>query len=357
MDGHDNDADKATGTGGAQGIFSTPELTVDTEKLAQNTKQNERSRVASIFANTDAGQRSQKLDDAMGLDSIAPAQVTEDITINNAPRKRSKAPIIIAVVALLAVIGGVTAWMVMKNINKPQAEEHSTIEQTKEQFTQYATYLLFGKEEDHLTGEYSSARFYTLDEQMSSSDEANEYWNTLLKQLDISLDSFNSTGINDQYLTNYLETHRQNMNFLNASRKVGDPSEEYLISQFSDNGTEKAKAALKEYFFEFTKLDQRTSAQMYYDYKIEQYAAFLDAIQMYNEAGCLVDATLDDNCVNQMVDTANDPLMQALTRMEESKLAAQEIIDETLRTVESDCWRINTQFDELLNKPKTEEEV
>ena len=47
-----------------QGIFSTPELTVDTEKLAQNSETtNEASRVkiASIFANTKTGKQAQML--------------------------------------------------------------------------------------------------------------------------------------------------------------------------------------------------------------------------------------------------------------------------------------------------------
>lgn len=107
-------------TSSAQGIFSTPELTVDTEKIAQNQK-SDRSRMASIFANTEAGQRSQKLNDAMGISTqpLTPEEMqptTEDAASETAlPRKRNKKPFIIVLILVLVVGVGVGVYLLINN--------------------------------------------------------------------------------------------------------------------------------------------------------------------------------------------------------------------------------------------------
>lgn len=161
MDEGQDNANKASGgsAAGAQGIFSTPELTVDTEKIAQNNTNNEKKRVASIFANTDAGQRSQKLNNAMGVSS---QPITEDLVIQNGPKKKSKLPIILAVVVLIVVVGGLVGWMVMRNNDSSEISLSNA-------FDAYVNYLLFGKEDiSPLSDTYNSSGDYTLYAIMSS---------------------------------------------------------------------------------------------------------------------------------------------------------------------------------------------
>lgn len=107
-----------------QGIFSTPELTVDAEKLAQNaevTKEASRAKIASIFANTETGQQAQKLNDAM---NVGAEHVTEDIVIDSGRKKKSKVPIIMAIVALALIAVGVGAWFLVQNLGNQSKEKH-----------------------------------------------------------------------------------------------------------------------------------------------------------------------------------------------------------------------------------------
>ena len=117
----DNTENKNTNNSAQQGIFSTPELTVDAEKIAQNseaTNEASRAKIASIFASTETGQQAQRLNDAMEANS---EPVTEDIVIDAGSKKKSKAPIIVAVVALVLVAVGVGAWFLMQNLgNQPK---------------------------------------------------------------------------------------------------------------------------------------------------------------------------------------------------------------------------------------------
>ncbi len=350
MDGHDNDADKANGNSETQGIFSTPDLAVDAENITPTASENSRSRVASIFANTDAGQRSQRLNDAMEANTITSAPATEDIKIDNGPRKRSKTPLVIALVAVVMVVGGLVAWTILNHPETPINTGQETIQESKKEFVKYATYLLYGEKRNELSGEFSSAVFYALDENMVESEDANQYWNNLLSQLQISIDTFNSIESKDQYLASFLEIHQQNMLFLDAYRKLGEPSDESIIRSYVTSGDEKTQNVIREYYINLTRLDQRSMAETFYNDKIDQYEKYLNVLQAYQNAGCLNDSSANQECIDSLVASPDDDLLQALLDFDEATLTAQSVIDDTIRTVESDCWRINSQFNELLTK-------
>lgn len=115
-------------SGAPQGIFSTPELTVDTEKVNQASAASEekaRSRVASIFANTETGKQAQKLNDAMGMNS---QPVDGDIVIDNRGRKkRSKVPIIVAVVVLVLAGVGVGVYFLLQQSKSKIPDDHLVV--------------------------------------------------------------------------------------------------------------------------------------------------------------------------------------------------------------------------------------
>lgn len=136
-----NDSDNSA----PQGIFSTPELTVDTKKItpAQNST-NSKARVASFFANTDTSKQAEQVQNAM----TTPANyATEDLVINNGgKKKRSFLPIVIAVVAILAVVGGVTAYFLVSNNTSQNSTGTTSRLSLKDAYNSYLNFLLFEKE-------------------------------------------------------------------------------------------------------------------------------------------------------------------------------------------------------------------
>ncbi len=138
------------------GIYSTPDLSVDANNISNPQPSNEQSRVASIFANTDAGQRTQRLNDAMA-NTAAPA-TTEDVVVNNDPKRKSKMPIILAVIVIIAVVVSVGSYLITNLIKDNTPPVVAT---PKEAFESYYSYLVDGPEEwrDKVEKESSSDYF------------------------------------------------------------------------------------------------------------------------------------------------------------------------------------------------------
>lgn len=113
-----------------KGIFSSPELSVNSENLEEikpELSEENKSRIASAFAQTDATQKHDQLSEQMAEQdamsgTVIPADgignnsttstATGDIRIPGA-KKKSKWLLVLAGLALLAVIGGAVAWLVL----------------------------------------------------------------------------------------------------------------------------------------------------------------------------------------------------------------------------------------------------
>ena len=100
------------------GIFSTPELTVNTENAAvEGTELSDenKSRIAAAFQSTDATQKQQEAQ-AMNAAALAasdiPSTATGDIKLQGEKKRRKKWPVVVLLVLLLALIGGgVWYWL------------------------------------------------------------------------------------------------------------------------------------------------------------------------------------------------------------------------------------------------------
>lgn len=133
----DNDKQKSAENSASPrpGIFSTPDLTVDTEKLAQAvpSADSNKSRIASVFANTDATRQAQQ-------STITSTPLEGDIVLNGTPKKRSKVPIIILIAAILTAILVTVAVIVFS-----KTEQVDVYERVKTAFLEYANFALHGE--------------------------------------------------------------------------------------------------------------------------------------------------------------------------------------------------------------------
>lgn len=123
MNGHENDANGATpsaddGASGG-GIFSTPDLTIESENIPANVggapvidetagtpSSDNSSRIASAFANTDATSQLQDVNAIMqSRSNMTTSTATGDIKLAPSTKPKSKAPLIIIVLLVLAGVG------------------------------------------------------------------------------------------------------------------------------------------------------------------------------------------------------------------------------------------------------------
>lgn len=132
----DNDKQKSTenNSSARPGIFSTPDLTIDTEKLTQAAPSTDanKARIASVFANTDATRQAQQ-------SVITSAPLEGDVIINNVPKKRRKWPIIVLAVVAVSIIALVVVLIIS------QTGQKSAYEKVKTAFLEYANFTLHGE--------------------------------------------------------------------------------------------------------------------------------------------------------------------------------------------------------------------
>lgn len=298
MDGHDNDADKANGNSETQGIFSTPDLTVDAENITPTASENSRSRVASIFANTDAGQRSQRLNDAMEANTTTFTPATEDIKIDNGPRKHSKAPIIIALIALVAIIGGVVTWLVLQNANHNQTASQNP----QDAFSAYREYLERGPElpgdDDNESASNDQWSVFQLSQLSLHLSEQQQYVTTLEKKYDDFLSSLDVSKTSESIL-NAATDYKKILNLVLQYNTLNLLSDS-ILNQYIQNGEESAK----KYTTELIQSD-------FADYSLEQISELLSSyvndeytlIQFYSYHNCIINKALDYGCVAELGDT------------------------------------------------------
>lgn len=348
MDGHDNDANKnaQNNSAGRQGIFSTPELTVNAENIAQQNNEETKSRVASIFANTDAGKQAQKLNDAMDAQTVPAA---EDLVIQNGPKKKSKLPIILLILVLVAAGVGGLAWVLMNNI-KPQ-ETVSSIEEAKRKFDNYATYILYGEKADVLAGTYDRNEAYELSLQFEKTTPDVAFWNTASTLLSDAASSYVSAqDKQDTSLELYLSSYKNDFDFVKEFYLLGELSMDQLIKSYASSGIDMAKEYVKNYYSQVGST-KSTLGSVIINSKVEQYTNYVDVIGFYADNGCLVDNVLDDDCVAAMGE--NVDLYKSMFNVDAADQQAYEGLRSLIRNLEKNCWTIDGRF----SNPIIDEEI
>ena len=156
-------------SGGQPGIYSTPDLTVNPENIVltgEVVSDSNQERIAAAFTQTGASNRARAIARANQTFRASvpfPSTITGDIQLQPSTQRKRKLPLVmIAAVAILAVIGGVVYAVVRGNIGKSSPIPAATVETAKEQFDQFATYMLYGESSNELSGNYSLSTYPIL---------------------------------------------------------------------------------------------------------------------------------------------------------------------------------------------------
>lgn len=340
--GHNKKTNSDSDNSAPQGIFSTPELTVDTEKIApaQNSTDS-KARVASFFANTDASKQAEQVQNAM----TTPANyATEDLVINNGgKKKRSFLPIIIAVVVILAVVGGVTYFIIQNTTGNQSATR--TLETAKQDFAKFATYALLGEADNNLTGNYDESQTYNLYNQFYDEDTNIEYWDTAEKYLDTAIDTYAALGesANVEQLA-LLEEYRKDFKFL-AQYKINDDylANEEIASKVLSSGVENTQEFIRNYYQAYDDL-HTVLTQDFISQKISASMKYAELIELYSRAGCFANGILQEACVN-MSDEDRESIEEILPEYNQHLYDAELSLQTLVQLTESQCWALFNNFD------------
>lgn len=348
-----------------QGIFSSGDLAVHSENLdaiKPELSDENKSRIASAFAQTDATQKHDQLADQMAdqdaiSGTVLPAGSFSNATASSASgdirlpgrKKKSKLPLLVlaAVVVLAVVAGGV--WWVMRNNGGDSGQPTTALSATEEAFAKYANYLLYGEEKTTLEGEYSEDQSYVVDQQLESKSYSQDYWDkseTLLKTALANLRQSNSPDKDS--LINIIDNYQVYFDFLKTYKRVGDIDDEALLQAYIANDMDGVEILLNNRYSAFYSLDSEL-ATAYADQRKEQYRSVAGVYSIYRELGCIIEGAL-----NEEVCRAANPSLEVQERLAElsaeiahSARQADTTIENASRYLASYCW----DFYDFLKNP------
>lgn len=342
MDGRDdntdnvNNSDQAKGAaaqGQSQGIFSTPDLTIDAEKIAPTDNERERSRVASIFAKTETGKQAQKLNDAMGM-ATQPAE--EDIVVAKPRKKRSKMPIIVAVVVVLALaIGGVVIWA----LNRTEKVTPLMA------WNDYREYLEKGPESSQAEDGEEWFLFGIAQTELSG-EAIDNYTNELMNKYDKFADLVNNTNLKVDNLERFRERVNIYKNILQVAIKTS--TVEWLNAKMSSEYLAHDAYAARQYIDQVASISEDDS----------QWSEALNFINEYLTSGfttleiakahdCITDGSLDVSCTVDLMSSSTtykeaiEQQMEALDKIGVASLSLEEMLRSATDTITNELESAN----------------
>lgn len=277
----DNDKQKSAENSASPrpGIFSTPDLTVDTEKLAQAvpSADSNKSRIASVFANTDATRQAQQ-------STITSAPLEGDIVLNGAPKKRSKVPIIVLAIAAALIIALIVIFSILKNTSAPASPSISA----QEAFHEYYELVTRGPKDYDRESTNEWFLYALQDEDLLDAQEKTEYVNELIQYVELANQKINVASY-DKNLKAIVYTIMPEV----FSAK--------LTELYSETGAQSALQFVEEIRSNEGEASSMLSAL---NWGFNQYAmAQIQIYDFYESYGCIKDG-LDVDCINEHTDNS-----------------------------------------------------
>lgn len=341
----DNDKQKSAENSASPrpGIFSTPDLTVDTEKLAQAvpSADSNKSRIASVFANTDATRQAQQ-------STITSTPLEGDIVLNGAPKKRSKTPIIVIIACLVIIMSVTVTTIALMGAHDKTSDISSKTAKTD--FDHFATYLLYETEKDILRDEYEPTREYAVARNMGTSQENDRFWEEVLRLFGTARQSYDELFRADESSLNILDSYSKNLIFLDTYRKKDMSDINNIISEYVDYGYDFAFSKLEDFYADMNNINNATSLQ-YYNFIIKEYEAMFKLIDYYVEYGCMKNGAIDSTCVKNIVNIEDDKdsgLIRAVSDYNDSTQQTMLFVDGIISSVIENCWAIDNNIEIFL---------
>lgn len=230
----------------------------------------------------------------------------------------------------------------MKGRGKSEVETKISLSEAKNKFDQYANYLLFGTSSDNeLGGSFESDRSYELEDQLDGDDS--NYWQTAKNLLEVAVSTYQQIENPDKNLTLFLKSYQRSFVFIDIYHDTAELTDEQILARYVDEGFEATNRYIDSHYVTLAGLESEY-AKTYAQVKSDQYKAFNNLLNIYNSGGCIKEGILDDACINELYLAQSNEILDKTTTISKSEQTANSIIERVVRQLESDCWRISTQY-------------
>lgn len=343
-----------------QGIFSSPDLAVNSENLEEikpELSEDNKSRIASAFAMTDATQRHDQISEQMEEQgavsgTVIPANnsttstATGDIKIPGA-KKRSKLPLILTALVVFVIAGGIIAAALLR---KPIQEGPQTPAQS---FASYKNLVINGPsnpEDDKNNATTGDGWFlFTVGENGMSADERIQYLTDVSSHFSEFLTTINTSDHVSDNLEKAIETYAQIVTLVIDGKNLGGLSAQ-LLKKYLDEGASSARTYIDGLAAQLTSLVTSFSTQSVANGIIRYLDNHFYAIEIYQQNGCIVDGEIDYLSCELGVSTTNNTLNQILS----ARLSAEQTIRDNMPILERLLQEQTGKIEELLTEENNE---
>lgn len=364
MNGHENDANGANSSadnGAANGgIFSTPDLTIETQNIPANVggapvidetatpADSNSSRIASAFANTDATAQSQDVALAMqNRSNSTSSTATGDIKLTPSAKPKSKAPLII--VALLVLVGvGALVWAAATGKlgfggGASDETETVTLAEVQKAYNQYATYVLFGESKDVLEGEWKAGQIYKVSEILNSSSDATEYWENSIRLINSAIEKYKQLPDIKKRLLDKIENQKQYLVFFRLAQVNDDFSETMITNYFLKNGYSESLEYIKSINTQLEGLLDTSFASTIREVQ-DTLPIMQTLVEQLSNFGCNAETFTDESCIDSLSDEQYSVYADILDQIEAREYTLIGKMRVLSRDMTSACWSIKTQI-------------
>lgn len=225
---------------------------------------------------------------------------------------------------------------------EPTSKNTSATSDAEIKFNQFATYLLYGKESNSLSGEYESDKSYEIDLQLENEEFDSGYWDKASELLDSAIVSAKDDSKITRYLVKSLQNYKQYFDFIKQYRQIGKFDEEHLLSSYLSSGVASANVLVDNFYNRFG--DSNFSiATNYINNRRQQYRDTIEVYAIYNELGCIYDREIiESKCTNAPSTATAERFVELFSSMGEAKVAADRSIQNAVTYLKNRCWELST---------------
>lgn len=265
-----------------------------------------------------------------------------DIILNTGtPKpKQNKRPFIIGGI-ILAVFAVALVVVLVASKAAPTSKNTYTVSDAEINFNQFATYLLYGKEGNSLSGEYESDKSYEIDLQLESEEFDNGYWERASELLGKAITSAEDDGKITRYLVKSLQNYKQYFDFIKQYRRIGKFDETRLLSSYLSDGANSARAIIDNFYNKFSDSDFNIEKN-YVENRKQQYYNAIEIYAVYERLGCIHNGKIDENSCARAASTDVLKRFEDLSSiMNREAMLADKHIQDSVTYLKGRCWDLS----------------
>ena len=333
------------------GIFSTPELTVDSENVPDPNviSDDDKSRVATVFQKTDASARrhaaeaaaarqraiAEEMNEAALAAADIPSTATGDIKLPGGKKKHKKAPLIIILALLVLAVGGgfFAAWQ-MGWIGKENTSGNESVALTREEaaeraFARYASFVLTGTASDSYSTDADFGES-EVEKQFLSQTKNPAFWDTSIELLESAQKAYSELENSDELLTDLMNYYAECLEFLKNFESYPSISVDIMEEFYLRDGREVMIDTVIETYAPYA--EDTSSVVANYAQVMKQTAeALANKLDFYTNSGCLVDGSFNAECVANFEEA--DEIPEAVEISDELESTARNFAERTAARV------------------------